>query len=115
MSARNIEFLDQIIKIIPGLSDKREYIVDKLTAPPEIPEYVVQQITINDRLYYRDQYGAVVDENANLVGVWQANIQQVISIGSIGSITQTDTREEKIKYYLFDDSVPELQQEAISL
>ena len=97
-----IHLLDDIIKLVPELSKKRNFIIQKLTKPieGEPREYVLEQITIKDKQYYRDKYGAVVNDDAILVGVWRLNTNETHQFNC------DFVSECAFEYYLFDDIAP---------
>ena len=76
-NSEKIKILDQIIKLCPNIKKNKESIIKKIISSEnsikptkELKEYVLQQIIINNKIYYRDEYNCIVDKNINIVGVW---------------------------------------------
>ena len=73
-----IEMVDKIINVLPGIKKKRSYIINKIIPAKNIPadDYVLEKIKVNDKYYYRDKYKCILNEEAELVGVWNWNINK---------------------------------------
>ena len=69
-----INMIEQIVKACPSIKEKTSDIIKKVLAPnkekPQPQEYVLQQIKLEDKLYYRDNDGNIVDEKLNFVGMY---------------------------------------------
>lgn len=68
-----IDIIDKIVNMLPEIKKKRNYLIDQILTPKSLPgdEYVLEKITVNGNHYYRDRYKCILDDNAELVGVWE--------------------------------------------
>lgn len=83
-----IKIVDKIIDMIPEIKGKRTYIINQILTPKNQvnDEYVLEKITVNNKFYYRDKYKCILDDNGDLVGVWQ-----------------WDFNSNDFNYFIFDD------------
>lgn len=65
--------LDEIVKYYPGLKGKKEEILHKISEVQKnsFPkEMIVEGIIINDKKYYKDCFNCLLDENCNVIGLF---------------------------------------------
>jgi hypothetical protein len=74
-----LSVVDKFYKKYPHLKkDKtnfiKEVLEEKVQKPPPQPvEYIIEKITLENKVYYRDYYNNVMDQNTKLVGFYQKN------------------------------------------
>lgn len=77
ITKEKLEVLDIVLKENPHLKKNKQDLIDKIfhNTPPKQPplpkEYVLDKITIEDKIYYRDNNCNVIDINQKLVGFYQ--------------------------------------------
>lgn len=62
------EVQDEIIKM---KNQKNIISTEIVPAKQQEDEYVLEKIFVNDNVYYKDKYRNIIDENTNLVGMWE--------------------------------------------
>ena len=69
------EIIDKIIKLFPELKENRDYILNEIVTPikPLDSDYVLEKITIQGEVYYKDRYKCILNSNIELVGIWSEN------------------------------------------
>jgi hypothetical protein len=67
-----LKVVDQILDMYPLLKKDRLHIVDNILDKKikKTNEYVLDKFIHNNKSYYRDTLGNIIDENVNLVGVY---------------------------------------------
>jgi hypothetical protein len=73
-----IDIVDRIINILPEIKKKRNYIINQILTPKSTvsDEYVLEKISENGKSYYRDKYKCILDDNGDLVGIWEWNFNE---------------------------------------
>ena len=88
-----IELIDAIINLVPEIKTKRAFIINQILAPKtSTTEYVLEKIQINDMHYYRDKNRCILDDNGDIVGVWQ-----------------WDFNKNDFNYYIFADEKAKIE------
>ena len=74
------EIIEKLFEIFPDLKDKTKYDTEKDNKPivsddnyDEKNEILLDEIKINDIIYYKDGHGGIWNENADLIGVVKKN------------------------------------------
>lgn len=72
-----IDIVDKIIKMIPEIKKKRTFIINQILTPKvsnqDHSEYILEKICVNGKYYYRDKNKCILNEKAELVGIWEWN------------------------------------------
>ena len=68
-----IAFIDKIIALAPEIKKKRSLFLNQLVPQKAVitDEYVLERVSINNVNYYKDKYKAILNVDADLVGVWE--------------------------------------------
>lgn len=63
--------IDMMLKLYPQLEKDRKYIIEKIlfTAEQKIEQCVLDKITINNNVFYKDSQGYIIDANVCVVGI----------------------------------------------
>ncbi|AYV76660.1 MAG: hypothetical protein Terrestrivirus11_1, partial [Terrestrivirus sp.] len=73
IAIKEIEIVDKILGMFPEMKKSRNLILTEILTPKKIPdnEYTLEKIIIYGKSYYIDKYKCILDENIQLVGVWE--------------------------------------------
>lgn len=95
------EFLQKLFMIKPDLSDEYELLKRMMLNEYQNTkkEYILERVTINDKIYYRDDAFKIYDKDVNLVGYFFAMPSQKETHNSV----MPNTISNEYKYYLFSE------------
>lgn len=70
---KEIEIIDKILNLFPEMKKNRDFILTEILTPNKTQdnEFVFNKITINNDSYYIDKYKCIMNQNIELVGVWE--------------------------------------------
>jgi len=71
MIQERIIAVEMLLKMYPQLEKDKKIIIDKIlcTSEQKIELYVLEKIKVNDKDFYKDSSGYIIDSNINVVGV----------------------------------------------
>lgn len=97
--------VDKIIKLCPELKGKKKFIMKELTKKPKNhnddenkkkkKEIIVEEITVGDVMYYKDNINNVLNKDAKIVGYYIPDSGKTILYKDVGKIAPT------INFHLF--------------
>jgi hypothetical protein len=90
-----LKVIDKILDMYPLLKRDRLHIVDNILEKKrkKTVDYILEKFTHNDKSYYRDSIGNIIDENVNLVGIYLLSHKSYLD----------NSIDQNYIYYFFDD------------
>lgn len=94
-----LDTINKILVLYPELIVNKNHIIKqickttniKITNDESLNEVILDQIIINGNTYYKDEFGNVIDENAQLVGV----VQKVNNKNTVMKIELQNKKSDK--------------------
>jgi hypothetical protein len=88
------EIVDKIIELFPELKKNKTLILSEVLSPKDKDsgDYLLEKIIVNEKSFYKDRYRCILDENINLVGIWEF-------------------KDGSFMYYIFDDEFKKINYE----
>lgn len=74
--AKKIELIEKLFEIFPDLKDQNKYFTDKkplIVEDNDANEIVLDEFTLNEKIYYKDKNGGIWNNNAELIGITKKN------------------------------------------
>jgi len=88
--------VDLILEIYPNLKKDKKKIVDNVLGKKETPKksYIIEMLNLPNKKLYKDTFGNIINENADLVGFW---IDDIHNSSCITVLFFDDIKNIKIK------------------
>jgi hypothetical protein len=74
ITQNDVDLIDKILKLYPELKKEKKNIIDSLTGKTSVEienEIVVEKFQYNNKSFYKNKHGSILDENLNLVGTYK--------------------------------------------
>jgi|688.fasta_scaffold671716_1 hypothetical protein len=96
-----ISIIDDIISLYPNLKREREFIINHLLKGGEKPNtYILEKFYYNNRPYYRDEEGIILDPDIKLAGFYKYDTNNnIIYYFNFECNTDLSEYNEKLKIY----------------
>lgn len=64
--------IDMMLKLYPQFEKDRKQIIEQILCNPqqETESYVLDKINLNNKIYYKDRKGCLIDQNLNVTGMF---------------------------------------------